>query len=84
MRTLPDDEWETNLRLLRHSYKYGCGLVDAYVVAYVIQDVVELGQRDHAFERIIRLISAREDCCGNWVESTSMEFGSHDFCDRKR
>ena len=20
-----------------------------------------------------------EDCCGNWVESESIEFGSHDF-----
>ena len=73
-----EDEWETNQAGIKHSYKYGFGVVDAYEAVMTAKSWSNWGSE-------ITLVTATtandviEDCCGNWVESESIEFGSHDF-----
>jgi subtilisin family serine protease len=73
-----EDEWETNQAGIKHSYKYGFGVVDAYEAVMAAKTWSNWGSE-------ITLVTATtandviEDCCGNWVESTSIGFGSHDF-----
>ena len=73
-----EDEWETNQAGVKHSYKYGFGLVDAYEAVMTAKSWSNWGSE-------ITLVTATtannviEDCCGNWVESESIEFGSHEF-----
>merc|ERR1719353_2777652 len=73
-----DDEWETNQAGVKHSYKYGFGVVDAYEAVMTAKSWNNWGSEI----TLVRSTTANkeiEDCCGNWVGSESIEFGSHDF-----
>merc|ERR550514_459944 len=73
-----EDEWVSNQAGVKHSYKYGFGVVDAYEAVMTAKTWSNWGSEI----TLVRSTTSNqdiEDCCGNWVESTSIEFGSRDF-----
>ena len=78
-----DDEtgqWTTNQAGVKHSYKYGFGLVDAHAAVIAAQSWATLGSE-------ITLVTATTsgvalldfDGTEHWVESEAAAFGSSDF-----
>merc|ERR1719502_2225556 len=73
-----EDEWVSNQAGVKHSYKYGFGVVDAYEAVMLSKTWSTWGS-EITLVRTTTSNQEIEDCCGNWVESESIEFGSHDF-----